>query len=69
MTNNTPKEEVIYKGNKFIRGDIIGYCVPEFPEYINTKATDWYWKEGSKKEENRFIWKDTSLKDTKEWLT
>lgn len=60
-------KEIIYLNQKFIRGDICGFGVPDFPEYINTLPTDWYWLIDSKKDGNHFIWKDSIITNSKLW--
>lgn len=44
---------IILNRKKFIKGL---HGIPDFPEYENTLPDDWYWKEGSVKEENKFLW-------------
>jgi len=57
-------EHIMFEGKRFIKG-LNG--VPDFPEYKNTKSDDWYWLEGSKKEENRFLWHKVGFTDSKKW--
>ncbi len=57
-------ESIQFNGKKFIRGDVCGFGVPEFEQYKNTSPRQWYWVEGSKKEENKFIWFETSVTDS-----
>lgn len=59
------KKEVIFEGKKFILGL---HGVPEY--YKNSeynKDEDWYWKEGTKKEDNSFLpaWNIPSLQANK----
>lgn len=59
-------EHIFYDGKKYIKGL---HGVPNFEEYKNTKPEDWYWLENSKKEENHFLWHDTSDTNSENWKT
>ena len=61
--NNRP-DYILFETGKYIKAL---HGVPDFPEYATTKPDDWYWLEGSKKEENRFLWHQTSETDSTKW--
>ena len=54
----------IYEGKKFIRGL---HGVPDFPPYQSSLPEDWFWEEGSKKEDNHFLWHESWQTDSTKW--